>query len=198
MDAVEPVRRGRGRRPAGEVRREVLRAAGELLLEQGVAGFTIEKVATRAGASRVTLYKWWPSKGALALDGFSTMVAAPLAFPDTGEIGTDLTGQLLDFVRLVRDTPAGRVMAELICHAQSDPDLAVALRERYTWPRTSMAVEVLDRAKERGQIRSDVDSEDVVAQLWGACYFQLLVFDRPLTDQFARSIIVNLLGGIRA
>ena len=38
-------RRGRGRRPAAEVRKDILEAAAELLFDDGMAGFTIEKVA---------------------------------------------------------------------------------------------------------------------------------------------------------
>src|SRR6478609_9238838 len=63
-------RRGRGRRPAAEVRKEILDAAAELLFAEGMGGFTIEKVANLSGASKMTIYKWWPSKGALALDGY--------------------------------------------------------------------------------------------------------------------------------
>ena len=81
-DQPQPIRRGRGRRPAAEVREQVLAAAGELLLTEGMAGFTIEKVAARAGASRMTIYKWWPSRGALALDGYATKVRTVLEFPD--------------------------------------------------------------------------------------------------------------------
>jgi hypothetical protein len=40
------IRRGPRRRPAAEVREEVLQAAGELLLEEGMAAFTIEKAAS--------------------------------------------------------------------------------------------------------------------------------------------------------
>ncbi len=61
-------RRGRGRRPATEVRDEVLEAAGELLFAEGMGAFTIEKVAKLSGASKMTIYKWLHSKGALALD----------------------------------------------------------------------------------------------------------------------------------
>ena len=47
MTGIEPrVRRGPGRRPAAEVREEVLQAAGELLLEEGIAAFTIEKATS--------------------------------------------------------------------------------------------------------------------------------------------------------
>lgn len=192
----EPVRRGRGRRPADEVRREVLRAAGELLLAEGMAGFTIEKVAARAGASRVTLHKWWPSRGALALDGYFSVVEPTLAFPDTGDIDTDLTAQLLAFVHLMRDTRAGRVIPEIIGQAQTDPELSAAYRRRYAAPRRALAVEALERAKRRGQLRADADSETVVDQLWGACYHRLLIPDRPLTDEFARALVANVLTGI--
>ena len=79
-------RRGRGRRPATEVRGEILEAAAELLFAEGMGGFTIEKVANLSGASKMTIYKWWPSKGALALDGYFKRVEPVLAFPDTGDM----------------------------------------------------------------------------------------------------------------
>jgi AcrR family transcriptional regulator len=192
----EPVRRGRGRRPADEVRRAVLQAAGELLLAEGMNAFTLEKVAALAGASRVTLYKWWPSKGALALDGYFSVVGPTLAFPDTGDIAADLTTQLRAFVGLMRDTRAGKVLPELIGEAQTDPELAAVFRERYSGPRRALAVETLERAKQRGQVRPDVDCEVVVDQLWGACYHRLLIPDQPLTIEFAETLVRNLLAGI--
>ena len=54
-----------------------------LLLTEGMRSFTVERVATLAGASKVTIYKWWPSKGALALEGYSSTVADLLSMPDT-------------------------------------------------------------------------------------------------------------------
>ncbi|WP_433247708.1 TetR/AcrR family transcriptional regulator C-terminal ligand-binding domain-containing protein [Streptosporangium sp. CA-135522] len=194
--STEPIRRGRGRRPADQVRREVLRAAGELLLAEGMAAFTIEKVAALAGASRVTLHKWWPSRGALALEGYFSVVGPTLAFPDTGDIAADLTAQLRAFVHLMRDTPAGRVMPELIGQSQTDPELARAYRERYSAPRRELAVQALERAKRRGRLRADIDPEVVVDQLWGACYHRLLIPDQPLTEEFAEALVKNLLTGI--
>ncbi|MBC8090411.1 MAG: TetR family transcriptional regulator, partial [Pseudonocardia sp.] len=73
-DVRQPVRRGRGRRPAAQVRSEVLAAAGKLLLTDGMAAFTFERVAALAGASKVTLYKWWSSPGALALESYFSAV----------------------------------------------------------------------------------------------------------------------------
>jgi AcrR family transcriptional regulator len=192
-----PARRGRGRRPAEQVRAEILAAAGTLLLSEGMAGFTIERVAMLAGASRMTIYKWWPSKGALALDGYFTVVAPTLAFGDTGDIVADLKNQLTGFVRLLRDTPAGKVIAELIAEAQTDSELAAVYRERYSAPRRALAVDALHRAVSRGQLAPGIDAESVVDQLWGACYHRHLIPDQPLTEQFATTLVDNLIHGLR-
>jgi AcrR family transcriptional regulator len=195
-ESAVTIRRGRGRRPAALVREQVLQAAGALLLEEGMGGFTIEKVAARAGASRATLHKWWPSRGALALDGYSAVVQHVIQFRDTGDIQADLTAQLLAFIHLLRDTTAGTVIAGLIGTAQTDPELANAFSERYSRPRRDLAVGVLRKAVARRQLRADLDPEAVVDQLWGACYHRLLVPDEPLTDEFARALVRTILHGL--
>ena len=196
MSTADRPRRGRGRRPSDEVRSEVLQAAGELLFEEGMAGFTIDKVAGRSGASKMTLYKWWPSKGALALDGYFKRVEPELVFPDTGDIRTDLRAQLHAFVQVIGDSPAGPAISELIGQAQTDPELKTAYLQRYSSPRRALVVEAMERAKQRGQLRADLDPETVVDQLWGACYHRLLLPDQPLTEEFVDALLDNLFGGI--
>jgi AcrR family transcriptional regulator len=187
----------RGRRPAALVRGRVLAAAGELLLAEGMGGFTVEKVAAKAGASRMTISKWWPSKGSLALDGYASVVRHSLEFPDTGDVQADIVAQLLAFVHLVRDSPAGRVIGELVGAAQTDADLGLSFRERYSRPRRELAERTLRRGVERGELRTDFDPQVVVDQLWGAVYHRLLIPDQPLTDEFARALVANILPGLR-
>ncbi|MFJ8494588.1 TetR/AcrR family transcriptional regulator C-terminal ligand-binding domain-containing protein [Streptomyces sp. NPDC094038] len=191
-----PVRRGRGRRPADEVRADVLAAAGALLLRDGMAAFTFERVAQEAGVSKTTLHKWWPSRGTLALDGYFHAVEPTLAFPDTGDIGADLTAQLRAFVRLLTGTPAGPVIGGLIGQAQTDPELSAALLQRYSGPRRALAVASMRRAQDRGQLHPDTDPRILVDQLWGACYHRLLLPDEPLTEDFADRLVANLLHGV--
>lgn len=187
---------GRGRRPTEQVRREVLDAAGELLLTEGMAGFTIDKVAARSGASKMTIYKWWTSKGALALEGYFDAVESPLTFPDTGDIRADLRSQLCAFVDILTQTQAGRALGELVGQAQTDPDLMAAYRATYSAPRRALAVQRLEAARAAGQLREDLDPESVVDQLWGACYHRLLLPDQPLTHTFADNLLDNLFTGI--
>ncbi|MER7728060.1 TetR/AcrR family transcriptional regulator C-terminal ligand-binding domain-containing protein [Streptomyces sp. NPDC096323] len=192
-----PARRGRGRRPAAEVRQAVLETAGALLFEAGLPGITFEKVAARAGASKMTLYKWWPSPGALAFEAYFAAVEDTLAFEDTGDIERDLAAQLHSFVGLLTELPAGPVIAQFVGAAQSDPALADAFAQHYTHPRRRLAVDRLTRAQRAGQIRAEVDPQVVVDQLWGACYHRLMLPDEPLDAAFADALIDNLLRGIR-
>lgn len=196
MDETQ-ARRGRGRRPAAQVRSEVLTAAADMLFESGLASITFEKVAARAGASKMTLYKWWPSPGALAFEAYFSAVEETLAFADTGDIERDLTAQLHAFVRLLTEQQAGSAIAQLVGAAQTDPDLAAALGRSYTHPRRQLAVDRLRAAQELGQIRADVDPQVVVDQLWGACYHRLLLPDEPLDIAFADALTRNLLRGVQ-
>ncbi|MFJ4280567.1 TetR/AcrR family transcriptional regulator [Streptomyces massasporeus] len=188
--------RGRGRRPADEVRADVFRVVGEVLLEEGIADLTFERVARLSGVSKTTLYKWWPSKGALALDGYFHAVEETLAFEDTGDIRADLTRQLRAFAHIMTGTPAGRVVTELIGQSQTDEDLATAFRSLYSSERRRLAGERLHRAKQQGQIRDDVDVQILVDQLWGAVYHRMLVPDEPVTDDFVVALVSNLIDGI--
>ncbi|GGV82428.1 TetR/AcrR family transcriptional regulator [Streptomyces massasporeus] len=194
--AAERPARGRGRRPADEVRADVFRVVGEVLLEEGIADLTFERVARLSGVSKTTLYKWWPSKGALALDGYFHAVEETLAFEDTGDIRADLTRQLRAFAHIMTGTPAGRVVTELIGQSQTDEDLATAFRSLYSSERRRLAGERLLRAKRQGQIRDDVDVQILVDQLWGAVYHRMLVPDEPVTDDFVVALVSNLIDGI--
>lgn len=189
-------RHGRGRRPTEEVRADVLRTVGELLLAEGLSDFTIERVARLSGASKTTIYKLWPSRGALALDGYFHVVEPTLAFPETDDFRADLTAQLHAFGRLLSETRAGRLLAELIGMSQSDAELAAAYRALYSSQRRQLAVARMLRAQQKGQLRALVDPQVVVDQLWGAVYHRLLIPDEPITAEFITALLNNLFDGI--
>jgi len=196
MSNEEPMNRSRrGRRPAGEVRAEVLEATSALLADEGLRAVTFDRVAARCGASKTTIYKWWPSPGALAAESYFSRSEKELVFRDTGDLFTDIRAQLRSFVRLLTEHGGGRVIAELIGAAQSDPDLSAAVSERYTMPRRLLAIDYFERALERGQLLNGVDVNLLVDQLWGACYNRLLIPDAPLDIAFADALLHSTLRG---
>src|SRR5918998_5313512 len=157
MTEVTPVRPGRGRRPAAEVRAAVLAAAGRLLLRDGMQAVTFDRVAAEAGSSKTTLYKWWPSPGALAAEAYFAQSRRVLDFPDTGDVRADLIAQLRAFVRWLKDEGAEKPVSELVGAAQTDPSLARAWSESYALPRRELARERLRIAQRHGQLRADAD-----------------------------------------
>src|SRR3954447_3617510 len=112
-------RRGRGE----HARRRVLRAALDVLAESGMPGFTVEAVARRAGASKATLYRHWPSASALLVDAMDAEVRAG---PDvaSGDVLANMIAVLTEAAALFDRTPFPELMAAFIDAAERDPALA--------------------------------------------------------------------------
>src|SRR4249920_3397035 len=80
-----------GRPRSEQSRIAVLTATSELLHEVGLRAMTTEEIASRSGASKATIYKWWPNKYAVAIDAFLSEIMAESRDPDTGSARDDLT-----------------------------------------------------------------------------------------------------------
>lgn len=195
MSDATPVRRGRGRRPAAEVRADVLGAGARILLEEGLASLTFERVAKESGASRTTLHKWWPSPGALAAEAYFAHSRPQLEFPHTDSLFRDLCAQLGAFVGLLSDERTGRAVAELIGAAQIDPGVGAAWSEGYALPRRQLARDRLEAARESGELRRDADIDILVDQLWGAGYHRLLVLRTPVSELDVERLVGQVLRG---
>jgi AcrR family transcriptional regulator len=185
-----------GRPRSEKTRLAILEAAGDLMVEAGFGATTIEAIAARAGVSKVTIYKWWPSRGAVAIDAYFHRYRQTIAFPDTGDVATDVTSQLVLLLEAFRGR-AGVIMAELLGHAQSDPALAEVLRERWLSPRRQATTAVLQRAVDRGEIRTDVSLPVLMDELYGPVYYRLMARHEPLSDEFAKELVQNVLRGVR-
>jgi AcrR family transcriptional regulator len=193
--AAEVPRRGRPRSEAS--RKAILRAASELLLEHGLHAISMDAVAERAGASKATIYRWWPSKELLALDAlFSDWAPAAGAGYDSGSLAGDLLALTLPWARQLAAKPYGRVIAALITSAQSDPRFAEVYRARFLQPRRDLARVIFNRAIERGEIPADTDIEVALDLLYGPFYHRLLHGHAQLTDRFTRAIVDHVVTAV--
>ena len=186
----------RGRPRSEQADQAILRAATDLLAEHGLSGMSIEEVAARARVGKATVYRRWPTKGALALDAFLTFYRGEQPEPDTGTLRGDLLAVLRGWVRAVTRTPAGRMLAGLIAAAQHDPDLAADWRDRVIAPLRARHAVLLDRAIARGEIPAGTDKDVVLDLLFGAAYHRLLLGHRPLSDRFVRRVVETIMTGI--
>jgi AcrR family transcriptional regulator len=195
-DPTEEVPR-RGRPRSAKTRQAILAATSELLLELGLSSISMDAVAERAGASKATIYRWWPSKELLALDAlFSEWETGQPDGPDTGSLEGDLLALVRPWAHGLSEKPYGRVIAALITRAQSDPKFAEAYRARFVEPRRDQARLVFGRAIERDEIPADTDIETALDLLYGPLYHRMLHRHAELTDDFARTVVQYVVAGV--
>lgn len=174
IEDTDEARRSIGARRNPASQEAILDAAEAILREEGIAGFSIEAVARRARAGKPTIYRWWPNRTTLMLDVYKRFKNAR-TFPDTGTLRGDLVAflenQLLGFWK---DRLCGTVYRAVIAEAQSDKDAAAALYA-YQAERKAVAVQMIDRAKARGEVNAEVNGALIVDLIVSYAWHQLLL-----------------------
>ena len=194
-EATETTTR-RGRPRSEKARRAILQAAADLLLDQGGGQVSMDAVADRAGVSKATIYRWWPSKERLVLDALVEWASAGSPERDTGTLRGDLLALVRPWVREVRRRQFGRVIAALIAEAQSDPRFAADYRRHFVEERREPMRAAFKRAIDRGEAPADLDIDVALDLVYGPLYHRLLHGHAPLSDRFAQEIIDLALNGI--
>jgi AcrR family transcriptional regulator len=187
----------RGRPRSERSHRAILEAAKDLLEERGFVDLTIDEVAQRAGVSKPTIYRRWPTKGTLVFEVFSAQFLARQPVPNTGSLRGDLLAALRAWIRVVKGTVTGRTLVGLIAEAQRDPELAQIWREQFIGPVRAHHRVMIDRALERGEISPNADPEIILDLTYGSAYHRLLQSHLPLTDRFARAVVETVVAGVR-
>ncbi len=187
----DPARRNEGSR------RAILAAAIALIGELGYEQVSIEAIAQRAGVGKQTIYRWWPSKGAVVLEALDESLGTVVDFPDTGDIVEDLRTQMKGVTQLFGATEVGPVTQGLVAAAQSDPALSRAHIEQVIEPASVACRERIALAQERGEMRADADRQALVDLLYGAIYYRLLLHTRPLEPEQIDAVLDIAFEGLR-
>jgi len=192
--AEAPRRRGRPR--SEKARQAILDAATALLIEHGLDAVSMDALAELAGVSKATVYRWWPSKHALALDVLLADWDAIRPRPrDTGTLRGDLRSILRPWSRALPARPYGAMIAALMTEAQTNPKFGALWRERFLLDRREPGRLALARAKKRAEISKRTDVELVLDLLDGAIYHRLFHGHGPMNDRVVdQSIDIVLLG----
>jgi AcrR family transcriptional regulator len=182
-------------RRSERARRAILDAAFELSQDPGFQATSVEAIAKRAGVGKQTIYRWWPSKGAVVLEAMSERAGASFNFPDTGDLAADLDTQMTLVAKLL----AGELSVPftgVIAAAQGDPDLARTVLEKIINPRVVVCKERLESAQRQGQLRMDVDLDEVIELIYGPLYYRLLLRNQPITADQPAGILDLTLNGL--
>jgi AcrR family transcriptional regulator len=192
------VRRGGARIGAGRPRRPgveqaVFEATLRLLATRDYGEISVETLAERAGVSRTTIYRRWPSKAALVAAAVSSLYLDRVEVPDTGSLSEDLVKLLTETYRVMADGD-GRVLEKLVRQSGQNPELTELVRS-ILYARRRMYATILNRAIARGEMPPEADQELVLDLLLGPLWFRLLVSGAPITPVAARSVVELVLTG---
>ena len=84
--AVSTAKRGRGRPRREGADEEILDVARTMLAEGGYGALNVDAVAERAGVAKTTVYRRWPSKGAL----IAALIPPPGDYADADAVLRDV------------------------------------------------------------------------------------------------------------
>lgn len=175
---------------------EIFDATLDLLAEKGYEGLTIEGVAQRSGVNKTTLYRWWPSKGALlgaALIGARQLELTP---PDTGSLEGDLEALLGTMTTLLTARPASAIAVAVLGAVTHSPELASHVKDFFA-DRIAREQAVFDRAVARGEIAADTDPMLLMDLLAGAAWVRIVLRQLPLEKDFVARTVRTVLNGAR-
>lgn len=186
-----PRRPHTGRRRNEAAREAILDAAFRLVSDPGTETLTIDAIAAEAGVGRQTIYRWWPSKGAVLAEALVRHAWVVVPERDTGSFADDLTAFFTDsFAGLENEGYAER-LRQIVAEAQHDEHVARVLAD-FTAVRRAALRALLERGRSAGELPAGADLDMLVDMAYGVLYYRLLIGHAPLDKKAARSLAAEL------
>lgn len=174
-------------RVEGDRELEILEATLEVLADVGYDRLTMDAVATRAKASKATLYRRWTNKVSLVIEALAHS-KGPHEAPDTGSLQGDLTAAFCGMGGLDDQESVARFGA-IVTAVSRDPEFAEAFRRDVLGPKIAASRCIWERAAARGELKDGLDLELFEPALAGIVMHRLFVSgDVPNPDLITRVI----------
>jgi AcrR family transcriptional regulator len=187
------VRRRTGGRSA-RVREAVLTATLQAVAKHGAGAVSIGEIARAAADHETSIYRRWPTKEHLLLDALLDYSEAELPIPDTGSLRQDLIA-LATSVAAYLESPLGRTLAQAMVAAGGDDTLAAA-RAQFWKSRVDLASAMIERAKDRGEVPTDLDAATALELVIAPLHFRTLLTHQAVDERAISDIVDTLLAGL--
>ena len=163
------VSRGRPRSEAAD--RAIAEAALDVLADSGIAAFSVEAVAQRAGVGKATIYRRFDGRDALlaaALDRLRDDMPPRVS----GGTARERLEAQLELIRTpMANSRNGRVMAQVISAGAHHPEFLSVFYDRVFGPRRAALTESLRQGVVEGWVDPTVDLDAAVTMLVGSMIF---------------------------
>ncbi|MGH1562289.1 TetR/AcrR family transcriptional regulator [Mumia sp. DW29H23] len=184
------------RRRSERARTAVLGAAAELVEEVPYAKVTVEAIAARAGVGKQTIYRWWPSRGAVVFDALLARAGgAEAPLPDTGDLRADLSTFLGQAVTAMTAPHEDAFLRAVTVEILQDATVAAQYRERLMVPQRAAVRSRLESAQVAGEIRAGTDLDVLVECLLGPVVGRWVLGSGDLDTAYAHAVVGLVLDG---
>lgn len=178
-------------RVEGDREQEILDATLEVLADVGYDRLTMDAVATRAKASKATLYRRWNGKVSLVIDALLSVKSTPQA-PDTGNLRDDLIQSFCGMGGLT-DQQSVATFASVITAISRDQDFAAAFRREVVGPKAALSRALFVRARDRGEIPDDVDIDLIAPALAGIVLHRMYLMGEVPDEALVTRVIDQII-----
>lgn len=178
-------------RVAGERESEIFDATLQVLSEVGYDLLTMDAVATRAKASKATLYRRWNGKPELVVAAILSHKGETSA-PDTGSLRGDLLAAYCGDGGL--DDPLAQALTSAVVTAMiRDPEFADIYRREFIGPQIEAARVAYDRGVERGEVHPDADASILGPALAGIVLHRAFLLGDRVTPQLVERVLDHVI-----
>jgi AcrR family transcriptional regulator len=184
-------RRGRPRSAAAES--AVLDKTYELIVRDGLAGATIDAIARLSKVSKVTIYKWWPSREALMVDAFLRRASRMLPWKESGNAKAAVRSHAAAYAKaLIGEFGAVQLAVISDCIAQTGS--TSLFTQHYLDVRRALGVRTIERGQRDGTIDARRPAADLYDQIYGTLFYRYTFGLRPFSPGYARELVDSVLG----
>jgi AcrR family transcriptional regulator len=166
----------------------VLEGAYLLMATKGLAATTIDAISRQAGVSKMTVYKWWPSREALLIDAFLRKAASLLPLSEEGDPVGLLRAHAAAYAEAL-DGEFGKVQLAVIAECIARTGSGRLFSERYLDVRRSLGVRIIRNGQRAGQIDGRRPAEELYDQIYGTLFYQSTFGLRPLSPAYVRRLV---------
>ncbi|MFB6447076.1 TetR/AcrR family transcriptional regulator [Bradyrhizobium tunisiense] len=180
----------RGRPRSIETSNAILESAYTLMASTGLAATTIDAVARHSSVSKMTIYKWWPSREALLIDAFLQHAAQMLPLPPAsyGSPAARTRRHAAAYAEALQGE-FGRVQLAVISECISKTGSAELFYARYLQFRRDALVEMIAAGQDDGSILAEGPAEDLYDAIYGGLFYRYVFGIAPITPGYARHLV---------
>lgn len=187
---IAPGRPGRPR--SVEIEKAVLEGAYLLMATKGLAATTIDSIARQAGVSKMTIYKWWPSREALLIDAFLRKAASLLPLSEEGDPVALLQAHAIAYAEALNGE-FGKVQLAVVAECIAKTGSGRLFAERYLDVRRSLGVRIIRNGQNAGQIDGKRSAEELYDQIYGTLFYQSTFGLKSLSSPYVRRLVDTVL-----